>query len=287
MRNRETTHGRKLAIAAAAVLALAAGSAFAGIASTKHNLTSTGPGPNKVSAGDSNQICVFCHTPHGADTSASVPLWNKKLGSNTYSVYNSGSNKTSSLDGEVISVGSVSLACLSCHDGTQAMDNIINAPGSGGYDATGGGASGRGYTWSGSGVDSDGLMLSGPVPKIGVDLTDDHPIGIPYCGGSTNYASGSFGTCNDQDFVSSGWGSKTVNGQVVYWLDTVGTGGTAGVRDKTDIIFYTRTFSGGDKPSVECGSCHDPHVESKGTDNISFMRVTTSGSAICLACHVK
>ena len=38
-----------------------------------------------------------------------------------------------------LSVGSVSLACLSCHDGAQAMDNLINAPGSGGYDVTGGG----------------------------------------------------------------------------------------------------------------------------------------------------
>ncbi len=49
------------------------GVAFAaGIASTKHNLSSGGPGPNKTDATD--QICVFCHTPHGSDTSAAVPL---------------------------------------------------------------------------------------------------------------------------------------------------------------------------------------------------------------------
>lgn len=188
------------------------------------------------------------------------------------------------MDGEVVAVGSVTLACLSCHDGYQAMDNLINAPGSGGYDSTGGGATGLGYTWSAGG---EIIGTTDPIPRIGVNLRDDHPIGIPYCGGASSYTSAALTGCADGDFVSSGWSSKTINSQTVYWLD--GTGTTAGIRDKQDVIFYTRTdFSGGSaQPSVECGSCHDPHVESKGTENIMFMRVATAGSAICLACHVK
>jgi len=88
-----------------------------------------------------NQICVFCHTPHGFNTVASGPLWNKQVNSSSaYTVYNAGSNNSSTLDADAPVIGSVSLACLSCHDGTQAMDNMINAPGSGGmaqsYDAT-------------------------------------------------------------------------------------------------------------------------------------------------------
>jgi hypothetical protein len=113
------------------------GFASAGIADTKHNLGSgAGPsGRNQVS--DTAEICVFCHTPHGASTDAPAPLWNKRLGANgtpagggTYTTYDT--LQTPSLDGTVAPVGSVSMACLSCHDGTQAMDNIINAPGSGG-----------------------------------------------------------------------------------------------------------------------------------------------------------
>ena len=54
------------------------------ISSTKHNLSSSGPGTTKSST--ETQICVFCHTPHGADIGPSAgpqssvgaaPLWNK------------------------------------------------------------------------------------------------------------------------------------------------------------------------------------------------------------------
>ena len=40
----------------------------AGIANTKHNLSpSSAAGNNKVAAaGGTDEICVFCHTPHGA-----------------------------------------------------------------------------------------------------------------------------------------------------------------------------------------------------------------------------
>ena len=112
------------------------------ISTTKHNLGSTGTG--SVTFSGTTEICVFCHTPHGADTSAAVPLWNRVLPApNTYTTYNS--LGTSSLDGQTAPVGSVSLACLSCHDGSLAMNVMINAPGSGGYSSTGAALSG---TWS-------------------------------------------------------------------------------------------------------------------------------------------
>ena len=121
---------------ALAGLACAAGLMFtqvasAQIATTKHNLGSTGPGPNKF--GGTDELCVFCHTPHGADTSAAAPLWNRVISGTTYQTYDS--LGTSTLDGKTAPVGSVSIACMSCHDGTQAMNVVINAPGSGGYNA--------------------------------------------------------------------------------------------------------------------------------------------------------
>ena len=131
-----------------AALIAVGGQALAQIANSKHNLgSSAGPaGRNQTS--NTEEICVFCHTPHGADTTAPAPLWNKSLASlprtGTYQTY--AQLNSSTIDGEILPVGSVSVACLSCHDGTQAMDNIINAPGSGGFDTTGGGANGRSAT---------------------------------------------------------------------------------------------------------------------------------------------
>lgn len=285
--------GRLALVLATAVLSLGlTGSALAGISATKHNLSTSGTGTNKLTAG-TDQICVFCHTPHGSDNSAAVPLWNKTLpASNTFTLYNSVSaSATSSLDGQVLAVGSVSLACLSCHDGAQAMDNVVNAPGSG----KGSGAI-AGATWTG-GNQTAGALSVGIITNIGKDLTNDHPIGIQYCGGGlTGSASAVSGTCKDSDFVgatanaaalnpTSTVKTASVNSRQIFWVET---GADGSGRQKTDIALYTRDFtSAAGTPSVECGSCHDPHVESKGTDNIMFMRVTTAGSAICLSCHVK
>ena len=120
----------------AAMLLMFSGPASAqGIADTRHNLGS-GAGPTRNTTTNTAEICVFCHTPHGGATTAPVPLWNKRLGAEgvpggggSYTTYDT--LQLPSLDGTVAPVGSISLACLSCHDGTQAMDNVINAPGSG------------------------------------------------------------------------------------------------------------------------------------------------------------
>lgn len=273
---------------AAATLVLGigvSGSANAGISATKHNLSTTGTQTNHVTSGTSaNQICVFCHTPHGADTGQAVPLWNKHLPTTTYQTYDA--LNTSTLDGQVLTVGSVSLACLSCHDGTQAMDNLINAPGAGGFVA--GGARPSDWVWN-TEVGASGLMPAG-VTNLGSDLRNDHPIGIAYCGGGLSGSGATLsGTCKDGDFIGgTAVGGKqvqtaTINTNQVFWVEVNSTTG----RQKDDIALYTRTFTAGAGPSVECASCHDPHVEAKGTDGIAFMRVTTDGSAICLACHVK
>lgn len=268
-------------IAATALLFGALGvsqQAVAGIAATKHNLGATGTGVNKTTAG-TDEICVFCHTPHAADTTAPAPLWNKRLTTGaTYSTY--ATLNSSTIDGEILSVGSISLACLSCHDGTQAMDNIINAPGSGGYDVTGGGTNGLGYTWTGARVDANGKMINAAttLAMLGSDLSNDHPIGIQYCGGGQTAASPT-GACKDVDFVAPS--NATINTNLVWWVDT--TGGTGGTRDKTDMILYSRAFTGATGPSVECGSCHDPH----SSTNATFLRVSNTGSGVCLSCHVK
>jgi predicted CXXCH cytochrome family protein len=263
-----------------ALLAVSSQTLAQGIKNSRHNLSSTnvfGADGNKVS--NTDEVCVFCHTPHGAsNVTGAPPLWNKFLpatptGYTTYSTANS-----STIDGNVLGIGSVSIACLSCHDGTQAMDNIINAPGSGNYDATGGGTNGLAWSWTGSPRATAEGLLTG-IANLTKDLRDDHPIGIQYCGGGPTAAAP--GTaCRDGDFFAPANG--TINAQTVFWVNT--TGGTAG-REKTDMILYNRDFvgAGGVGPSVECASCHDPH----NNTNATFLRISNTGSAVCLACHNK
>jgi predicted CXXCH cytochrome family protein len=263
----------------------------AGIADTKHNLGSAGTGVNKFSG--TEEICVFCHTPHGADISAAVPLWNRTMSApGGYTTYNS--LGTSSLDGATAPVGSVSLACLSCHDGTQAMSTMINAPGSGTSGSAAFQAANVGMVgWSGANQ-TLGKIGAGLITNIGTDLKNDHPIGIQYAGGPTAAtlpAAGSDYTgFRDPDFNTAK--SVSLNGTQVWYVDNNGTAG----RQKTDMQLYTRTdawvgttgagqaiAAGTAQPYVECASCHDPHTSTTAT----FLRVSNASSAVCLACHIK
>ena len=254
------------------------GAAIAGIQGSKHDLGVGVPEAN-------GEVCVFCHTPHGANTGAGAPLWNKALPTSTYQRYSS--LGTATLDGTEVAVGSVSLACLSCHDGTQAMDVVINKPGSGGYTA------------GGSEISTSLItnMSGAPVPMLETDLRDDHPISIDYAGGACQ---GTLADCDpatatsgDPDFVAAQYAS--INSANQWWVDVpsyatdaAGTtieSGTADVREKTDMILYTRDFSGTQGPSVECASCHDPHEDTARP--VSFLRIANAGSGVCLACHIK
>lgn len=285
-----TTHLAASAVMVALTVGVFGSSqALAGIASTKHNLGSLGTGTNHASgAGSTAEICVFCHTPHGADvsTTSGVPLWNRTLVATSYTTYNT--LGTSSLDGATAPVGSVSIACLSCHDGTQAMNVVINQPGSGTgalptSDLPGG--------WTGNKT----LASTTALTNIGTDLTNDHPIGIQYGGGMVSggqYTKGTIakGALKDADFEAIQYAN--LNGNDVWWVDS----GTAGnTRDKGDMMLYTRSGSGsidrdgnagttltGSQAFVECASCHDPHSE-----NVTFLRKVNTNSAVCLACHTK
>lgn len=259
-----------------------------GIKNTRHNMsqsTITNGGAMNTVRNNYGEICVYCHTPHGANTAAAVPLWNRALPTGTtYQTYNQ-------LNTSVSQPGAASLACLSCHDGQQAVDAIINMPGPGQYSATP-----NPTAWnptalglpaskkSGSHMtmvecmichsDSSGWQFGTDFTAfvIGTDLRNDHPVGVNF---------------------------PTVNGAGTDWKTPTGTvtkGSAAtlffdedsnGRMDKDDI----RLYGSGTDSRVECASCHDPHgVPSAGagsTFNPTFLRKTNAGSVVCLTCHSK
>jgi predicted CXXCH cytochrome family protein len=127
--------------------------AVAGIITTKHNLSASGPGT--VKAATETHICVFCHAPH--NFSPSAPLWNRQTQGSSYTPYTSSTAKASA--GQPTGG---SLLCLSCHDGTIALGNVLS---SATPIAMAGGVT---------------TMPSGSPSRLGTDLSGDHPISIAY-----------------------------------------------------------------------------------------------------------
>lgn len=267
----QTAASAVVVLALAAGMGLGSGQTLAQVHLTKHNLSSVPVAPNSRAA-SMTEVCVFCHTPFGADASAAQPLWNRNPGGNgTYPTYNS--LGTSRLDGVAAPVGSVSIACLSCHDGAQALNLMINMP---------------------------GTIRGGTLPIAGATAQADHPVGIRYAGGSDAIggppaAPGVYSHTEMKDSDFSDAQSTVLNGQPVWWIDTVA--GTGGAREKSDIQLYTRVTARepgpntaltnapleGAEPFVECASCHDPH----SAVNSTFLRISNVGGAVCLACHNK
>lgn len=128
----------------------------AGIKGTKHDLSSTGGGDIKVAA--TTEICVFCHTPHGASASTKyTPLWNRTDTANPTANYNSSSYSQNAAT-DVITTDAY--LCLSCHDGVQQVGALNNQPN------------------SGTVVGATNVVTG--TANLGTDLSNDHPIGFVY-----------------------------------------------------------------------------------------------------------
>lgn len=157
----------------AAVLALAtATQMYAGISVTKHNLMSDTNNTIKTSAatltGASEEICVFCHTPHAANVAfTGAPLWNKAAPTGVFTMYGTTIGGTTT----DTTPNSSSMACLSCHDGASAINSIVNMQGSGLVTGT--------ITIN----QANNLMPTTTVANLEQNLTNDHPVSIQYIEG--------------------------------------------------------------------------------------------------------
>jgi len=105
--------------------------AFAGIALSgiAQNITGSAHDFSGETWNPTGQICIVCHTPHNADVSvADAPLWNHEVTAATYTLYSS-----PTLDATMNQPSGSSKLCLSCHDGTVAVDNFSGNTGGSDY----------------------------------------------------------------------------------------------------------------------------------------------------------
>ncbi|MDZ4165589.1 MAG: cytochrome c3 family protein [Smithellaceae bacterium] len=211
---------RVLGILFAAAILLPLGfSSEAGIATSKHNLSVTGPGGIKATA--ETELCIFCHIPHNA--SPAVPLWNHKPTSAAYTMYTS-DYLTRAGYATPSDVGQRSRLCLSCHDGTVAIGSVYTVRGVA-----------QVSPFAMSGVDAAGKIPAAAAGFLGTDLRNDHPVSIKYDTG-INIIFGSGSRSMELKAVAPPINPKPYAGVKLY--------GTA---------------SGSIKGYVECTSCHDPH----------------------------
>jgi predicted CXXCH cytochrome family protein len=223
--------------------------AQAGIAKTKHNLTGTDGGPVM-------NVCIFCHTPTGDPNAAAEPSWNANSGDDhtTFTTFDDLGRLGPGRDG---APGTVSVACLSCHDDAQAFGVTTLS-----FDHPFGVAY-RGVILEG--IDINQLPGQSANPSGDVALVQGSFKAPPRFATRTVAANGfrvpTYGVIDDSP---------------TWWVDT----GLEG-RQRTDIKLYSRHF--GDDvtvPFIECASCHDPHIETE-----TFLRIENQGSALCLSCH--
>lgn len=118
------------------------GMAAAQISGSEHDFSADGWTQN-------SEICVVCHASHNNTTVAAAPLWNHETSAGPWTMYG-GSDIQGTID---TAPSGVSLLCLSCHDGTVALDSF-------------GGATGTEFI--------------GGRRNLGTDLSNDHPISITY-----------------------------------------------------------------------------------------------------------
>ncbi|MBI5075456.1 MAG: cytochrome c3 family protein [Nitrospirae bacterium] len=221
--------------------------AFAVVSTSRHNLTSTQIDPNAPQTADiAASVCGFCHIPHGGDTTITgVPLWARDLSAiaGAFVVYGGTlpGNQGATLATTVVDQpGANSLTCLSCHDGVQGLGvTYKNGIVTSGFAMTAnpgtliGGANNLSYTgYATNPAYMAGGARPGYNPAIGglsgVDLTNDHPVGIVYTDAAPNIAG----------------------------LAAVGAVPAA-------LRLYN--YGPGANNRVECGTCHDPHDQTNGS----------------------
>jgi hypothetical protein len=255
---------------------------------TRHNLSTSGSGSTHAGTAGTSEVCVFCHTPHGATqadqggAAMRSPLWNRRVpAGTTYTPYGSSTMDAQAIaDGFNNQPGGSSKLCLSCHDGTLAIGNVnvLNGQANASIPMVGTGPGGTMPPGEGS--------STGFTRFLGTDLRNDHPISVTF-NAALATRDGELRAVDAQQRWPAGSGSVLGlrgNGlKPLLPLEPTGNGGN------------------GNNGQVQCATCHDPHIReldpAKG--NQKFLRAqrfqeaapgathNAASDIVCLACHDK
>ncbi len=252
-----------------------------GIMLSRHNLGGFG---RVLRTDATTQVCVFCHTPHHANTTAN-PLWNRSTAQSVnYTAYGTTIAGTTVNNADL---GGATLACLSCHDGATTFDSLVNAPGKGGVVPGGdttkqwsfqmpsygfqnvsfdhfGNDTAPNVICNGCHGSFPGFATADTVQSLslGFDLTNDHPVSVPYSAStkaSLRPTSTIIGNINLSAGLNTGLGGETAafltnNLSQNRWAVSGFISSTATIGDLLR------------NNKVECSSCHDPHFRNLSYD---------------------
>lgn len=239
-----------------AVSSVMAGTGPQKVEYTPHNFSSTADNFwfSQYKSTNEDEICVFCHTPHGG--SLDGPLWNRDLTPNTGYTHYTSDTLSSAVGASNRAVNSESLVCLACHDGSIGIgDNLLNP---------GGVIPDNDTTKIQIGWNAN-LAISVPGPQIGAslsnltsntDLSDDHPISFSYSAVLADKP----GTLNSVASVETA-------GLVLFGAGENVECSTC--HDPHVSYIVDAAFPGAD-------AAYDP-----------FLAIPNTGSSMCLTCHIK
>lgn len=143
---------KKISIIALLTVFAATSALAASVVGSRHDMVASG---FATGSGGSTEVCIFCHTPHGAQTSVTqAPLWNNTAVASVNALYNSATMNFTATQAQVNATDA--RLCLACHDGGVGMP--VNQPNTGTMDPT-------------------GTLMDGNA-LLGTDLSNDHPIGM-------------------------------------------------------------------------------------------------------------
>jgi hypothetical protein len=203
---------------------------------------------SKASWNVTRDLCSPCHQEHSPQDSQ-IPMWGHATSKASFRIYDSPTFKA-----ERHAPSSGSLACLSCHDGTVAINQSVAK------------------------LESQTAVYINPASQIGPDLHTTHPISFTY-DASLAVADGAVEnpmvyhigdaktelTCNTPP-VPKEWDGPSL----------------AGLTIDEALLFDHK---------LECASCHDVHNQqgnvSSGLLKIDGMDRSGRGDLLCRTCHIK
>ncbi len=245
------------------------------ILTSKHNLSVSSSGTIKATS--ESEVCIFCHTPH--NSSPRAPLWNKNATGTTYLLYNS-----STMEAIPGQPDGSSILCLSCHDGTIALGDLVSRSTQITMTNT---MSPRGnlttdlsndhpisFTYDAALASADGQLKTPPLLNTELDNNsrlqctschDPHKETYPkFLVASTEFSALCF-TCHDRSY----WANSTHNTSSKTWNGT-GTDPWAHLESAYSNVSQNA-----------CANCHDPH----NADGKPRLLKSLAEENNCLDCH--